>query len=350
MTQAKSRSNLQRIQALIKIPQEWEAIANQTQKSLPGLYSPTEDNQKALLLVPGVEREIWLQVENTTGENLQWEVDITGDFPSQWCQGFAYHPAISRNIIPGDKKFTNLYFQVPIDFFESNNALNNKNQRLQLNYQAEIYIYGEYAGEKQLIAYQHFYIFVRPHTSYIALLPEIYHQRDFLNRLLMIFEQGYDPSIQTLANFWAYLDPLTAPKAMLSFLAKWVAWEMNSRWELKQQRRLIKNAVELYRWRGSRRGLRLYIHLFTDLPLDEDLPEAEKSICIEESFSTSFVLGTANLIENPKLGGGKPFYFTVTLRPQKIEDINEALVQEVIEHAKPAFCTYRLQINPRTTS
>jgi phage tail-like protein len=84
---------------------------------------------------------------------------------------------------------------------------------------------------------------------------------------------------------------LTAPEALLPFLAHWVAWPIDRRWDTKQQRRFIRNAVELYRWHGTRQGLRFYLHLYTELPLDEDLPEAEKHISIEEIFYAGFCDG-----------------------------------------------------------
>lgn len=355
MTQTPSRPALPRTRALIQIPNAIEPEINRNQKLLPAPNNGGGSNQKALMMIPGEEREIWIKLENHFGHSLQWTVEIAGDFPPEWCLGFRWHPQINHNIPPHEKAHTDLYLKVPTDFFEKQDILKNT-PRLQLNYQGQISVFAEWQGEQKLIGFQIFHLFIRPNTSYINLLPEIYHQSDFLNRLLMIFEQGYEPSVQNLANLWAYLDPLTAPKSLLPFLAKWVAWENNPRWDLKQQRRLIKNAIELYRWRGSKRGLRLYIHLFTDLPLDEEIdangndliPEADKHISITESFSPAFVLGKMcfqnDFIDNPNLGGGKLFYFQVTLRQRNLEPINEDLVREVIEMAKPAFCTYDLQI------
>lgn len=357
MTQTTSRPTL-RTKALIQIPNAIEPSTNPNQKSLPGQNSGAESNQKALLIHPGEEREIWIKVENNFAQPLHWNIEIAGDFPLEWCIGCILHSETKETIQPHENANTKLCLQIPVDFFEKQNILI-RNRELQINYQGQIYVYATWQGEKKLIGYQHFYIFIRPDTSYLNLLPEIYHKSDFINRLLMIFEQGYDPSVQTLANLWAYLDPLTAPKALLPFLAKWVAWENNPHWDLKKQRRLIKNAVELYRWRGSKRGLRLYIHLFTELQLDDEvdengndkIPEAEKHISIEESFSPGFILGSAsfkdNFNDNPNLGGGKLFHFKVTLHPTNREDIDEELVREVIELSKPAFCSYDLQILPR---
>jgi phage tail-like protein len=175
---------------------------------------------------------------------------------------------------------------------------------------------------------------------------------DFIGRFLKIFEQAFEPAVQTMDAMWANLDPFTAPKAMLPFLAYWVAWPINKSWGLNQQRRLIKRALELYRWRGTRKGLRLFLHLYTGLPLDDDVPkEAEKHISISDQFGRGFVLGRESLGQGTVLGGGRPFHFVVRLLalqplvPDKPPPISERLVRMIIDQEKPAFCTYELVIN-----
>jgi Phage tail protein (Tail_P2_I) len=134
---------------------------------------------------------------------------------------------------------------------------------------------------------------------------------------------------------------------LLPFLAYWVGWEFDYSWELPQQRRLIRRAVELYRWRGTRKGLRLYLHLYTGLPLDEDISnENDKHISITEPFGHGFILNDAEL-GNAVLGGGRAYHFIVRLRPDSPNTIHEALIRRIIEQEKPAFCTYELSIeNP----
>jgi len=45
------------------------------------------------------------------------------------------------------------------------------------------------------------------------------------------------------------------------------------------------------------------------------------------------------------LGSGRPFHFTVRLRPEPGKQIDERLVRDIIEREKPAFCTYDLLIS-----
>jgi phage tail-like protein len=75
-----------------------------------------------------------------------------------------------------------------------------------------------------------FPLVVRPDSAYLNFLPSFYQDVDFIGRFLSIFEQGFDPAVQAIDTLWAYLDPLTAPEALLPFLAHWVAWKLDPRW------------------------------------------------------------------------------------------------------------------------
>lgn len=72
--------------------------------------------------------------------------------------------------------------------------------------------------------------------------------------------------------------------------------------------------------------------------------ESEKRICIEEVFTAGFVMNRTCIGEDSMLGGGIPYHFIVRLRSDQLDSINEALVRDIIERQKPAFCTYELQI------
>jgi len=196
-----------------------------------------------------------------------------------------------------------------------------------------------------------FGLYIRPYSKYVNLLPVLYREVDLVGRFMKIFEQAFDPVVQSFNLMWANLDALTAPQTLLLFLAHWVAWPVDPIWDIKAQWRLIRRAMELYRWRGTRKGLRLYLHLYTDLPLDEHLPqEADKHISITEPFGQGFVLGAAKLGEDAVLGGGQPYHFVVRLRPKSSDELSEQLIRRIIDQEKPAFTTYDLFIeNPRPT-
>lgn len=296
---------------------------------------------ESLLLVPGEPSKMLVKLENLGTSTLELNLELTGNFPLEW-----YHIGTEGNVLsPGEQMEIVLYFQIPADFFESTYALT-QGQNLKLDYQGSFAVYGSQPGTvSQLLEVASFNLYVRPVTRYLEFLPGIYQEIDFVGRFLHIFEATLEPDVQILGNLWAYLDPLTAPKGMLEFLAHWVGWQVQPYLTLEQQRTLIRNAMEIYRWRGTRRGLRLYLHLATRLPLDEHLPsEDDKHIGIYEFFSRGFVLAETRLGQDAVLGGVRPFHFSVRIMSDGIHAVNEQLVRMIIDREKPAFCTYELVI------
>lgn len=302
-----------------------------------------------LLLYPGEPGEMLVHLENLGDRSLRWrlEIKIEGkeNLHLDWC---SWRQEEAEEIAGHQKVDLPLYFQIPEDYFENQSILNERGDRLKINYETQVSVYAVYpeAQTERQVAYRVFNLCLRPSSSYLNFVPTIYREIDFMGRFLTIFEQAFDPAVQAIDVLWAYLDPLTAPEALLPFLANWVAWPIDRRWDIKQQRRLIRNAVELYHWHGTRRGLRFYLHLYTELPLDENLPEAEKHISIEEIFTQGFVMGQTLIGRDSMLGGGRPFHFMVRLRPEPDRQIDEGLVRNIIEREKPAFCTYELAIAP----
>lgn len=299
----------------------------------------------SLLLHPGEPSEMVVQVKNLVGRILRLSLRVEGDFPAEWCQ----IGTEGREIAPGAQMDAVLRFSVPATFFEDQQTLSpGKKEQLILDFLCLLSIHVDPGTDQEQIHSAEFCLYIRPYSAYIDFLPALYREVDFIGRFMTIFEQAFEPVIQSFNVMWANLDPLTAPQALLPFLAHWVAWPVAPIWELSQQRRLISRAVELYRWRGTRKGLRLYLHLYTGLPLDEHLPqETDKHISIIEPFGQGFVLGEAKLGEGAVLGGGKPYHFEVRLRLNRPNSLDEQLVRRIIEQEKPAFSTYELLIeNP----
>ncbi|MBD2692111.1 phage tail protein [Anabaena catenula] len=328
MSQAISREILAISLTSMQPPQE--AASN----SLTLKDSKTDEPiNNELLLRPGEVGQMLLRLVNVANRPLRWQLRIAGDFPYEWCE---WNQPDFEEIAPNQKIEREIAFKVTEDFFENQLILNPENPLLQINYQSQIYIYIDEGREPQLIQYRIFNLLVRPSHTYLDFLPALYREVDFIGRFVSILEQAFDPAVQTLDTLWAYLDPITAPNALLPFLAHWVGWEMDSRWDIERQRHLIRNAIVLYRWHGTRYGLRLYLHLYTGLPLEQ--------IQIREIFEQGFVLGSTHIGEDSMLGGGRPYHFIVEIYLEQSTEIDEELVRDIIERQKPAFCTYDLEI------
>ena len=287
-----------------------------------------------LLLYPEEPSEIVVRLENLSDYPLSVSLEVDGDYPPGICLCCLES---LKELAPWQKEELSLPFKVRGDVFEHQYALSHQRPQLQLDYQIHICVYQD---NSRLVSYKVFTLYVRPRTTYLNFLPTLFREIDFIRRFLSIFEQAFDPYVQTLDTLWAYLDPLTAPESLLSFLAHWVAWPLEPNFHLERQRQLIRNALELYRWHGTRYGLRFYLHLYTALPFDNE------HISIEEIFGGGFTFGNCHIGEDSMLGGGRPYHFVVRLRREHSnQQIDELLVRTVIEREKPPFCTYDLDMD-----
>jgi phage tail-like protein len=158
----------------------------------------------------------------------------------------------------------------------------------------------------------------RIQSSYIQYLPAIYQEDEFLGRFLKIFEDVLSPVERILENIHLYFDPMMAPEGFLPWLASWIDLVLDENWPIQKRRELIKAGVELYRWRGTKRGLREYLRIYTGVE-----PE---------------------IIEHFDGNDGGPYRFTVIIRVPDPKSLNERLVRRVINAEKPAHTTYELRI------
>lgn len=105
-----------------------------------------------------------------------------------------------------------------------------------------------------------------PRDSYLRYLPAAYQEdeasRRFLERFLSIFESDLQESEDLISNIPAFIDPISAPPSFLPWLAKWLALDL---YELmgERNREFIAKAVELYKWKGTARGLQALVETLT---------------------------------------------------------------------------------------
>jgi len=302
-----------------------------------------------LRLCPGEPSELVVQITNLSRRPLRLALRINGYFPGQCLMD------IEGGDLPAEGRIEAIIrFDLDQNFLEQRTAIG-PDETYQLDYPQVLQVYASNPSDSDdtpitlgtLLADANFSLHIRPDSRYLNFLPTVYREVDLIGRLLKIFEQSLDPAIQTLEMLWAYLDPLTAPEALLPFLAYWVGWPSDVNWTVDQQRQLIRRAMEIYRWRGTRQGLKLYLQLYTGLPLDAPgTPESEQHISIQETFTQGFVLDQARLDETALVGGGRPYHFIVRLR--SAEPLDEALIRTIIEQEKPIFCTYDLYLEARS--
>jgi phage tail-like protein len=153
-----------------------------------------------------------------------------------------------------------------------------------------------------------------PVSRYLSDLPVVYHDNDFLGRFLHIFESIWEPAEQREDHIAMYFDPSTCPAAMLPWLARWLNLELNPHWPEARLRALLSEAVDLYRWRGTRYGLTRMIELCTGL--------------------------TPEIVETAE----QPFVMRVQISAPADHSVDQALLEHLIMTHKPAHIGYILEI------
>lgn len=159
-------------------------------------------------------------------------------------------------------------------------------------------------------------------SSYMDYLPGVYNGNTFLARYLLIFESIFGPIERTVANIPHYFDAGLAPSDVLPWLGSWLGLALDERWPDARRRELIASAAELYRWRGTRRGLSEFIRLYTGIT-----PEITEPTLSEVSSSRDLA-----------------YRFTVRLTVPAGVELDHDLLQQIIDAEKPAFTAGALEV------
>ena len=115
-----------------------------------------------------------------------------------------------------------------------------------------------------------------PRFSYATYLPDVYREdatsASFIDRFLANFEGLLTELEGRIASAEVLFDSRTAPREALDFLAEWLGATLDPDWDDVRRRLFIANAVEMYRRRGTRRGLLAAVRLSIDeCPSDDQL-------------------------------------------------------------------------------
>jgi phage tail-like protein len=113
-----------------------------------------------------------------------------------------------------------------------------------------------------------------PRFSYLRYLPDAYREdtaaASFLDRFLANFEGLFTELEGRVAAAEVLFDHATAPREALAWLADWLGAAFDDGWDEARRRLFLEHAAELYRRRGTRRGLLAAVRLATDRCPDGD--------------------------------------------------------------------------------
>lgn len=189
-------------------------------------------------------------------------------------------------------------------------------------------------------------IAVSARGRYLAYLPAIYHDGEFLARFLMLFESFWAPIERQIDHLSFYLDPKLTPSDFLPWLASWLDLTLDERWAEEKQRKLVGAAVSLYRKRGTKRGLQEALELYTGVR-----PQIVERRAQNFSLGEGAVLGLGVALGR----SNRPHTFTVNLRLPPLPAADEAeaarreterrrIIESIIAAEKPAHTGYTLHL------
>ena len=185
--------------------------------------------------------------------------------------------------------------------------------------------------------------------GYLEHLPAIYRRSDGVGRNLVrdvcfLFEHMFDSIEQKTNDGWRFYDPHVAPPEFLEWLARWTAFTTDMDWPEAERRALIKRAVDLYRIRGTKRGLTLFLKLFTGHePEIKENTWPFKGFRVEGEGAEEGARVALDSVILPPVDLAHCFVVTM---PIKFEDVTPEMViriHQIIQLEKPAHTHYYLK-------
>jgi phage tail-like protein len=180
-------------------------------------------------------------------------------------------------------------------------------------------------------------------------LPAIYRRSDAVGRNLVrdvcfLFEHMFDSVEVNLNDGWRFYDPHVAPMAFLDWLAGWSAFTVDLDWPEAQKRALVKRAVDLYRIRGTKRGLMLFLKLFTGHePAIEENAWPFRGFRLEAEGAEDGAKVGIDSVCLPPVDKAHCFIVTMPIKFDSLDTATVVRIHRIIEMEKPAHTNYYLR-------
>lgn len=159
-------------------------------------------------------------------------------------------------------------------------------------------------------------------------LPALFQDDAFATRLTTALDDLLAPVLCTLDNLDSYLDPELAPADFLEWLSGWVGVALDETWAPERQRALVRRAAELYRWRGTVKGLAAGVALYTGAQ-----PQ---------------ILDNGGVAWSPTPGGEVPGEpgprLTVRVELEDPDEIEPGRLDAIVAASKPAHVPHKVEV------
>ena len=185
--------------------------------------------------------------------------------------------------------------------------------------------------------------------GFVEHLPAIYRRSDAVGRnlvrdLCFVFEHMFDSIEKNLTDGWRFYDPHVAPMEFLDWLSGWTAFTLDLDWPEAQKRALVKRAVDLYRIRGTKRGLTLFLKLFTGH--EPEIKENEwpfKGFRVEGEDAEEGARIALDSVVLPPVDLAHCFVVKMPIRFEQVTPEMIIRIHQIIQLEKPAHTHYYLQ-------
>lgn len=180
--------------------------------------------------------------------------------------------------------------------------------------------------------------------GYMEHLPAIYRRSDAVGRnvvrdICFLFEHMFGSIEEVLDEGHRYYDPHECPPDFLDWLASWTAMIMDMDWPEPKKRAILKRAVDLYRIRGTKRGLMLFLKLFTGHePLIEENEWPFKGFRVESEAR----IGLDSVVL-PPVDRSRCFIVTMPIRFTEVTPEMVIRIHRIIQMEKPAHTQHYLR-------
>lgn len=178
--------------------------------------------------------------------------------------------------------------------------------------------------------------------SLVNHLPQVYQKSDSTGRhmlrdFLWVFDHIYADLERTLNGLHRYFDPLEAPGEFLPWLASWVALTINQGWDDAKKRKLIREAIGIYGYRGTVRGLKLFLSIFTDVE-----PDIHENKWPYKGFRVGKVRVGVDSVVIPQVNLSHCFMVEIPAEYRHVDDNEIIKIHDIIRMEKPSHTAYCL--------
>lgn len=186
--------------------------------------------------------------------------------------------------------------------------------------------------------------------SLLHFMPQVYQKADrpgrhYLRDFLWIFDHVFADLERRIGRIHQYFDPLEAPREFLPWLASWVALSIDQEWDEEKQRTLVRQAIELYGYRGTVRGLKLFLSLFTGVE-----PRIYENRWPYKGFRVNGVrIGLDSIVLSP-VNLAHCFMIEIPAEFKDASDETILKIHDIIRMEKPAHTAYHLTFEAAKSS